>query len=207
MMCCIRQCHGRHVLAAAAVDEMPFSVENPYDILGLPRGCSKEEIKPAFRQLARELHPDVPETGNEEGFKHLLWAMRELSSERGRRRWGVPGDLTGASLQEISLEAEDFAFDMRDWPFEELEDLLRLSEEAMDVSDDAMQDVRSTWSDDGTAAPTGGCPADLTNYLPLVTITGRVIHTHPCIKRTYSMAAKQTVGKGWHSWALTAVFF
>eukprot|EP00435_Cladocopium_sp_Y103_P015232 s2793_g3.t1 len=38
---------------------------------------------------------------------------------------------------------------MRDWPFEELEDLLRLSEEAMDVSEDAMQDVRTTWTDDG----------------------------------------------------------
>eukprot|EP00434_Breviolum_minutum_P030766 symbB.v1.2.027209.t2/scaffold2775.1/size70737/1 len=100
-------------------------------------------------QLARELHPDVPETGSEESFKHLVWAMRELSTERGRRRWGVAGDLTGASLEEISLEAEDFAFDMRDWPFEELDDLLRLSDEAIDVSKKAMADVRTTWGDDG----------------------------------------------------------
>ena len=42
---------------------------------------------------------------------------------------------------------EDFAFDMEDWPFEELEDLLRLTEEAQDVS--AMQDVRTLRVDDG----------------------------------------------------------
>ena len=29
--------------------------------------------------------------------------------------------------------AEDFAFDMRDWPFEELDDLLRLSDEVLRV--------------------------------------------------------------------------
>ena len=36
---------------------------------------------------------------------------------------------------------------MEDWPFEELEDLLRLSEEAKDVSE--MQDVRTVRADDG----------------------------------------------------------
>ena len=36
---------------------------------------------------------------------------------------------------------------MEDWPFEELEDLLRLTEEAQDVS--AMQDVRTLRVDDG----------------------------------------------------------
>eukprot|EP00913_Durusdinium_trenchii_P012336 g11580.t1 len=125
------------LLARAASTGRRAPGENPYDILGLPRGCTPEEIKPAFRQLAREMHPD-------EKFKQLVWAMRELTSEKGRKKWAIQGDLMGVSLQEMSLESEDFAFDMRDWPFEELEDLLRLSEEAMDVSE-----VRTTWSDDG----------------------------------------------------------
>lgn len=30
-----------------------------YDVLGVDRGCSKAELKSAFRKLAREYHPDV----------------------------------------------------------------------------------------------------------------------------------------------------
>lgn len=30
-----------------------------YEVLGVDRGCSKADLKSAFRKLAREYHPDV----------------------------------------------------------------------------------------------------------------------------------------------------
>lgn len=43
-----------------------------YDILGVPRTASQEEIKRAFRQLAREHHPDVNQDPRaDERFKEI----------------------------------------------------------------------------------------------------------------------------------------
>ncbi|CAE7284496.1 unnamed protein product, partial [Symbiodinium pilosum] len=98
--------------------------------------------------LARQLHPDVPETGSEARFKRLVWASRELASAAGRQKWRARGSgEVVMSLEEYELDSEDFAFDMNDWPFEELDDLIRISEEA--VNTESMSDVRSIWGDDG----------------------------------------------------------
>ena len=43
-----------------------------YEVLGLSKGASDEEIKRAFRKLAKQYHPDVnKEPGAEEKFKEI----------------------------------------------------------------------------------------------------------------------------------------
>jgi curved DNA-binding protein CbpA len=60
-----------------------------YDILGVPRTASQDEIKQAFRRLARQFHPDVSKEANaEEKFKEINEAYGVLSDADKRARYG-----------------------------------------------------------------------------------------------------------------------
>lgn len=59
-----------------------------YEILGVPRNASPEEIKASFRRLARQYHPDVnKEEGAEEKFKEINEAYGVLSDAEKRARY------------------------------------------------------------------------------------------------------------------------
>ena len=59
-----------------------------YEVLGVPRSASVDDIKKAYRKLARQYHPDVNrEDGAEDKFKEIAAAYEVLSDEQKRARY------------------------------------------------------------------------------------------------------------------------
>lgn len=55
-----------------------------YDVLGVKKASSKDEIKSAYRKLAKQYHPDNKETGNEAKFKEVQEAYDILYDDQKR---------------------------------------------------------------------------------------------------------------------------
>jgi molecular chaperone DnaJ len=76
-----------------------------YEILGVPRGASQDEIKGAFRNLARQYHPDVNKSPDaEERFKEINEAFAILSDEKRRTAYDQFGHagVEGAGMPDFS---------------------------------------------------------------------------------------------------------
>ncbi|MBU6230064.1 MAG: molecular chaperone DnaJ [Cyanobacteria bacterium REEB459] len=78
-----------------------------YDVLGISRSADQDEIKRAYRRLARKYHPDVnKDAGAEETFKEINRAYEVLSEPEVRARYdrfgeaGV-GGAAGAGYQDF----------------------------------------------------------------------------------------------------------
>lgn len=79
-----------------------------YQILGVPKNASKEDIKKAFRKIAHEHHPDK-QGGNTEKFKEANEAYSVLSDDKKRQQYDTygsagPGGFGGAG----GFNAQDF---------------------------------------------------------------------------------------------------
>ncbi|KSW29742.1 molecular chaperone DnaJ [Cellulomonas sp. B6] len=65
-----------------------------YEILGVPRDATPEQVKKAYRKLARELHPDVAgsDAATEERFKDVSRAYDVLGNPDKRRAYDMGAD-------------------------------------------------------------------------------------------------------------------
>ena len=89
-----------------------MSERDYYETLGVPKGANPDEIKSAFRRLARQYHPDVSqEPDAEERFKEINEAYAVLSDDEKRAaydRYGHAGlNGFGGAPDFSNLDIED----------------------------------------------------------------------------------------------------
>ncbi len=72
-------------------------MKSPYETLGVPKNASAEEIKKAYRKLARQHHPDANEgdAASEERFKEIQGAYDVLSDPSKRAQFDRFGSANG----------------------------------------------------------------------------------------------------------------
>ena len=68
-------------------------MKNYYDILGVNKNATADEIKSAYRKLALKYHPDrnPGDKAAEEKFKEIAEAYSVLSDESKRKKYDSPG--------------------------------------------------------------------------------------------------------------------
>ena len=109
-----------------------MSSEDLYELLGVTRGASGDEIRKAYRRLVREHHPDAnpDDPGAEERCKKIQQAYEVLSNPQKRRKYdqrshtssgrrsrAYPGRSTGRPRAETSgghEEQNTFSVDLSD---------------------------------------------------------------------------------------------
>lgn len=69
--------------------------KNYYEVLGISKDASAEEIKKAYRRLALKYHPDKGENGNAEKFKEINEAYQVLGDQSKRQQYDQFGQTFG----------------------------------------------------------------------------------------------------------------
>jgi len=102
-----------------------MSKRDYYDVLGVSRNASEEDVKKAFRTLAKKHHPDANpgDKGAEERFKEINEAYEVLSDSRKRKAYDTFGYDGGAADGGMNARPEGFG-DMGGGMGDMFEDLL-----------------------------------------------------------------------------------
>ncbi|MGA5763517.1 DnaJ domain-containing protein, partial [Nonomuraea bangladeshensis] len=87
-----------------------------YAVLGVPKTATADEIKKAYRKLARQYHPDSNQgdTAKEAKFKEVSEAYDVLSDTKRRKEYDEARTLFGSGVGGQRPGAGGFSFDFGD---------------------------------------------------------------------------------------------
>jgi len=129
-----------------------------YKILGVSRNATKEEIKKAYKRLAKKYHPDLNKSKEaEEKFKEINEAASVLLDDEKRAQY----DQFGTDYEQFTghgFDFSDFGFDFSDTTHFDFDDLLKrfesffgsdfsFSEEREERGSDLLYDLYITLED------------------------------------------------------------
>ena len=91
-----------------------MSKRDYYEVLGVSKNASREDIKASYRRLALKYHPDRnKEPGAEEKFKEISEAYAVLSDDEKRKRYDIYGHVeTGEAFRGAEANFEEVFRDM-----------------------------------------------------------------------------------------------
>ena len=90
-------------MSAVSLMKVP-KLSDHYQTLGVTREASADEIKKAYRKLARELHPDVnPDPAVQDKFKEITAAYELLSDSQKRQSYDMGGSAFGGGGLVVDL--------------------------------------------------------------------------------------------------------
>jgi DnaJ-class molecular chaperone len=107
-------------------------MKNYYETLGVPREASTQEIKKAYRRLAKEHHPDVG--GDEAKFKELQEAYEVLTDDNKRARYDAGEEINPGNPREEAAKA--FLFQL----FEEIIDKFGVTKDPFPIMKQAVRE-------------------------------------------------------------------
>jgi len=90
-----------------------------YEVLGVQRDCTPEQLKASYRKLAMEFHPDRNngDKAAEEKFKEVGEAYSVLSDPQKRQRYDAFGHVADGAQPDFGNFSFDSAFDLFDMFF------------------------------------------------------------------------------------------
>jgi translocation protein SEC63 len=92
------------IFLAYKVSQFDYEMSNfdPFEILSVPVGSSKAEVKKAYYKLSTIWHPDK-DTGDEKVFVKLTKAYKALTDDEARKNWEKYGNPDGPSAMSFGI--------------------------------------------------------------------------------------------------------
>ena len=163
-----------------------------YDVLGIPRGASADDIKSSYRRLARQYHPDMNKDNPkaaEEKFKEISEAYEVLADAEKRRRY----DTMGFSGVETDFGPQGFTW-QNFTHMNDLEDLLGSSGFFQQLFGQGLgADLFGSGGVRGTRASLRGADLEVSVRLPL---SAAVTGAEPTLEVPYSGPCADCHGTG-----------